>query len=97
MKLLSCVRLFGTPWTVARQAPLSMGILQAGILEWVAIPFSRIHRHSDHHQHCLLGLRQKPIRLIPNYRVRYIEEKSCGMNVGVGVGRKKKKPKKDLC
>ena len=26
------------PWTVARQAPLSMGILQARILEWVAIP-----------------------------------------------------------
>ena len=30
-----------TPWTVASQAPLSMGILQARILEWVAIPFSR--------------------------------------------------------
>jgi len=25
-----------TPWTVARQAPLSVGILQARILEWVA-------------------------------------------------------------
>ena len=25
-----------TPWTVAHQAPLSMGILQARILEWVA-------------------------------------------------------------
>ena len=34
----SCVQLFVTPWTVACQAPLSMGILQAGILEWV--PFS---------------------------------------------------------
>ena len=30
-----------TPWTVARQAPLSMGILQARVLEWVAMPFSR--------------------------------------------------------
>ena len=30
-----------TPWTVAHQAPLSMGILQARILEWVAMPFSR--------------------------------------------------------
>ena len=29
------------PWTVACQAPLSMGILQARILEWVAIPSSR--------------------------------------------------------
>ena len=30
------------PMTVARQAPLSMGILQPRILEWVAIFFSRI-------------------------------------------------------
>ena len=29
------------PWTVAPQDPLSMGILQARILEWVAMPFSR--------------------------------------------------------
>ena len=29
------------PWTVARQAPLSLGILQARILEWVAMPSSR--------------------------------------------------------
>ena len=38
---LSPVQLFATPWTAARQAPLSMGILQARILEWVAMPFSR--------------------------------------------------------
>ena len=38
---LSHVRLFVTPWTVAHQAPLSMGILQARILEWVAMPSSR--------------------------------------------------------
>ena len=37
---LSSVWLFVTPWTVAHQAPLSMGILQARILEWVAMPFS---------------------------------------------------------
>ena len=30
-----------TPWTVARQAPLSLGILQARMLEWVAMPSSR--------------------------------------------------------
>ena len=30
-----------TPWTVALQAPLSMGILQARIPEWVAMPSSR--------------------------------------------------------
>ena len=29
-----------TPWTVARQAPLSMGILQARILEWIVISSS---------------------------------------------------------
>ena len=40
-QLLSCVQLFVTPWTVAHQAPLSMGILQAKILEWVAMPSSR--------------------------------------------------------
>ena len=38
---LSCVRLFGTPWTVACQTLLSMEILQARILEWVAMPTSR--------------------------------------------------------
>ena len=35
------VWLFVTPWTVAHQASLSMGILQARTLEWVAMPFSR--------------------------------------------------------
>ena len=30
-----------TPWTVACQAPLSMGILQARILEWVVMTSSR--------------------------------------------------------
>jgi len=31
-----------TPWTVACQASLSVhGILQARIVEWAAIPFSR--------------------------------------------------------
>ena len=39
--LLSHVRLFAALQTVAHQAPLFMGILQARILEWVAIPFSR--------------------------------------------------------
>ena len=38
---LSCVWLFATPWSVTHQAPLSDGILQARILEWVAMPASR--------------------------------------------------------
>ena len=33
----SYVQLFATPWTVAHQDPLPMGILQAGILEWVGM------------------------------------------------------------
>ena len=33
--------IFVTPWTVARQAPLSMGIVWARILEWIAMPSSR--------------------------------------------------------
>ena len=42
--MLSCfsqVQLFVSPWTVAHQAPLSMGFSQARILEWIAIPFSK--------------------------------------------------------
>ena len=31
---------FTTLWTVAHQAPLSMGVPQARILDWVAISFS---------------------------------------------------------
>ena len=64
------VWLFETLWTVACQAPLYMMILQAGILEWIAMPSSRgsfqprdgthisyvswIGRHVLYHQ-CHLG------------------------------------------
>ena len=40
-KCFSPVQRFATPWTVVCQAPLSIGIFQARILEWVAIAFSR--------------------------------------------------------
>ena len=39
--VLSRIWIFVTPWTVACQTPLSMGILQKRILEWVAFPSSR--------------------------------------------------------
>ena len=39
VKSFSCVCLFATPWTVACQ--ISLSILQARILEWVAMPSSR--------------------------------------------------------
>ena len=38
ISVLSRVCLFAIPWTVTYQVPLSMGILQARILEWAAIP-----------------------------------------------------------
>ena len=37
----SRIQLFATLWTVARQAPLSLGIFQARILWWIAMPSSR--------------------------------------------------------
>ena len=37
-QLLICVRLFVTPWTVASQAPLSMGFTRQGYWSW--LPFS---------------------------------------------------------
>ena len=61
-QLLSRIRLFVTPWTIARQALLSMGILQGRILEWVAISFSwgssgpRDWISNPSHQHCRLIL-----------------------------------------
>ena len=39
--VFSHVWLCATPWTIARQAPLSMGILQARIQEWVVTLSSR--------------------------------------------------------
>ena len=40
-QLLSCVRVFSTWWTVARQAPLPMGVFQTRMWEWVAFSSSR--------------------------------------------------------
>ena len=37
-KSLQSCRLFGTPWTVTHQAPLSLGFSRQ---EWVAVSFSR--------------------------------------------------------
>ena len=41
-ELLSRVSLFANPWTAIRQVLLSMGILQARILKWVAMLSSRL-------------------------------------------------------
>ena len=42
VKLLSCVRLFMTPWTVAHQAPLSMGFSRQEY--WSGLPCPSPHR-----------------------------------------------------
>ena len=46
--MLSPAQLSVTPRTVACQAPLSMGILQTRILEWVAMPSSRAYLRPGH-------------------------------------------------
>ena len=38
VKLLSCVRLFATPWIVARQAPPSMGFSRQEYLSGLPLP-----------------------------------------------------------
>ena len=54
VKLLSRVRLFATPWTVCSPPGSSiLGILQARILEWVAISFSDASMHAKSLQSCL--------------------------------------------
>ena len=52
-KVLSCVSLCVTPWTVAHQVPLPMGLFQVRILEWVAISYSTGQSESvpNHHHH----------------------------------------------
>ena len=37
MYVLSCIQIFAAPWTVARQAPLSMGLSQEKY--WIGLPF----------------------------------------------------------
>ena len=36
-----------TPWTVAHQAPLSMGLFPAKILEWVAINIIQLKKNKE--------------------------------------------------
>ena len=38
---------FAAPWTVASQAPLSVGILQAGMLECISISFSNMRKETE--------------------------------------------------
>ena len=59
MYVLCCfsqVQLFAALWTVAHQAPLSIGILQARILEWVVMPYSKGIFPNQGSNLCLLNL-----------------------------------------
>ena len=66
----SHVQLFATPRTVACQDTLSTGILQAKILEWVAVPSSRgFSQPRDRLLHCMwilypLSPLGRPIHLV---------------------------------
>ena len=40
-QLLICVQLFVTPWSLSPIGSSGLGVLQARILEWVAMPSSR--------------------------------------------------------
>ena len=53
--VLNRVQLFATPWTVACQAPLSLWILQARILEWVALPSRGSQPGDQTHVPCTAG------------------------------------------
>ena len=67
-KSLQSCQLFANLWTVAHQAPLSMGILQAKILEWVTMPASRGSSQtwgSNPHLICLLHWQAASLPLVP--------------------------------
>ena len=51
------------PWTIAGQTPLSMGILQARILKWVAIPSSSGFSQSRDQTHSALQKDSLPAEL----------------------------------
>ena len=77
----SHVQLFATSWTVAHQAPLFMGILQARILEQVAIPSSRgSFQHRDPTQvSCIADslpakLLGKPLTTVSKYTNTFLKD-----------------------
>ena len=71
-KLLQLCQLFVTLWTLAHQAPLFMEILQARILEWVAIPSSRGSSQPRDSNPGLLHCRQPLYHLSPQGAQIYV-------------------------
>ena len=68
LSCLSRVWLPATPWTVVCQPPLSMEILQARILEWVAIPSSR--GSSQTHVSCISHNLERQVKVISIWQLR---------------------------
>ena len=89
VKLLSRVRLFTTPWTVAYWAPLSMGFSRQGY------PLSKIHRWwmstwEDAQSHWSFGLCFKTIRrycytLVRTAKIKKVEHAEYGWGCGTTV------------
>ena len=77
-QLLSRIQSFVTPWTVTHQAPLSMGISQARILEWIALSFSR---GSSRHREKVPIAKKRELRQtnVPWYHL-YVESKKNDSN-----------------
>ena len=79
-KSLSSVQLFETPWTVAHQAPLSVGILQVSILECIVRPASR----SSCQPRYQIQVSHTAGRFFTSWATREAQNASVCMNTGVG-------------
>ena len=70
----SCVPLFAIPWTVARQAPLSMGFSRQGY--WSGLPFpppgDLPHQESNLHLLCLMHRPAGSLLLAPPGKPIYL-------------------------
>ena len=73
-----------TPWTLARHAPVSMGLSQARILEWVAVSYSREFSRLTMYVcmyirvQILCRLLSCPIKILINY---FLDEKQVSVTV----------------
>ena len=84
VKSLSHVPLFATPWTAAFQGSSVLGILQARILEWTAIPFLvPIKPHSL--QLTAISCRQTTVRQLSEHMVS--DPKSAEVKEELTLGR----------
>ena len=108
VKLLSCVRLFVTPWTAAYQAPVH-GVFQATVLEWGATAFSakdaiKVKKQATGRKYCnSLGWQRGQLKSIknayksrrkkkPNANMRWRPEQVFKISMGRSTGKWKCTP-----